>query len=332
MDVYLDQDLRNATARQLAGWAPKWLDATDWAYFGPARLSQLLADLTDEVQRLRDIVVRPEPRKVTTCDTRFPPTKEAARLADRILADKANHGIHMEDAWKLAEMVRAGKIAPKEDKYPPSKEALRLADRITSKDYAGYGLEYVARRLATLVKQGRISHFSRSTEGVKLVQTERLRQIDEEGCTPEGDDGYDNQLIRGALAYLHNNSAYWPDSWTRIKFKSKSAINNYVRAGALICAEIDRLLRSKEQEQQVEPKSSGPGNPTITGKFTVKSDDSTLAQTLQARIEEMVKKVGEEDTARLENELTRLLAAGYKQEEIEILERNGQRWAAVKPK
>lgn len=42
----------NLTARELSDMAPKWIHATDWPYFGPARLSQLLADLTDRVAKL----------------------------------------------------------------------------------------------------------------------------------------------------------------------------------------------------------------------------------------------------------------------------------------
>ncbi|HEJ3968946.1 TPA: hypothetical protein SL459_006590, partial [Pseudomonas aeruginosa] len=77
------------------------------------------------------------------------------------------------------------------------------------------------------------------------VQAERRRQITAEGWTPEHDDLYcAAELPRAAAAYILNGAndeapAIWPFSakW----WKPRDARSNYVRAGALILAEIERL-------------------------------------------------------------------------------------------
>ncbi|HHK5356477.1 TPA: hypothetical protein ACQT28_006124, partial [Pseudomonas aeruginosa] len=80
------------------------------------------------------------------------------------------------------------------------------------------------------------------------VQAERRRQITAEGWTPEHDDLYcAAELPRAAAAYILNGAndeapAIWPFSakW----WKPRDARANYVRAGALILAEIERLDRA----------------------------------------------------------------------------------------
>ena len=75
--------------------------------------------------------------------------------------------------------------------------------------------------------------------GVNLISKERERQVDEEGWTPE----YDEKRVESELAVAA--SCYEI-------FSSKDDINGMVRelakAGALIAAEIDRLLRLKGGE------------------------------------------------------------------------------------
>ncbi|HGM4185481.1 TPA: hypothetical protein ACKPET_000321 [Pseudomonas aeruginosa] len=80
------------------------------------------------------------------------------------------------------------------------------------------------------------------------VQAERRRQIEAEGWTPEHDDLYcAAELPRAAAAYILNGAndeapAIWPfvAKW----WKPRDARSNYVRAGALILAEIERLDRA----------------------------------------------------------------------------------------
>jgi len=79
--------------------------------------------------------------------------------------------------------------------------------------------------------------------GIELIAAERKRQIEGEGCTSEHDDQHtDGSLKQAAIAYLGGT---WPKSWSRQgdKRKEHGPIRRLVIAGALIAAEIDRLLR-----------------------------------------------------------------------------------------
>lgn len=105
--------------------------------------------------------------------------------------------------------------------------------------------------------------------GVELIAEERLRQINEEGWTPEHDDTHSNfELSRAAIAYIasaltirvyqrikHADFPYesityedlWP--WSKkLDWRSQFySIRTLTIAGALIAAEIDRLQRKKEK-------------------------------------------------------------------------------------
>lgn len=80
------------------------------------------------------------------------------------------------------------------------------------------------------------------------VQAERRRQVTAEGWTPEHDDLYcAAELPRAAAAYILSGAndeapAIWPflAKW----WKPRDARANYMRAGALILAEIERLDRA----------------------------------------------------------------------------------------
>lgn len=103
-----------------------------------------------------------------------------------------------------------------------------------------------------------------------MIADERQRQISVEGYKPEDDieGNRDRQLARGAQAYLaqyvarswildvsdrdggnlyQNEEApdCWPDDWDLTWWKPKGKIEDLVRAGALIAAELDRLLATK---------------------------------------------------------------------------------------
>ncbi|MFO6387241.1 hypothetical protein ACLBV0_04420 [Pseudomonas aeruginosa] len=87
------------------------------------------------------------------------------------------------------------------------------------------------------------------------VQAERRRQITAEGWTPEHDDLYcAAELPRAAAAYILSGAndeapAIWPFSakW----WKPRDARANYMRAGALILAEIERLDRAAAAGKEV---------------------------------------------------------------------------------
>lgn len=94
------------------------------------------------------------------------------------------------------------------------------------------------------------------TSGADRISAERLRQISEEGWTPEHDDTHNGgELIDAALSYVRaainvdhpamaNPPLEWPWSVTWWK-PSRDTIRNLEKAGALIAAEIDRLQRKE---------------------------------------------------------------------------------------
>lgn len=101
--------------------------------------------------------------------------------------------------------------------------------------------------------------------GVALIATERRRQVVEEGWDAEHDDDHaDGSLALAAAAYavpesrrvmeihkhgmslkLHLVTLFWPRGWSARWWKPtpNERIRELVKAGALIAAEIDRLLR-----------------------------------------------------------------------------------------
>ncbi|WP_319061109.1 hypothetical protein [Pseudomonas aeruginosa] len=99
-----------------------------------------------------------------------------------------------------------------------------------------------------------IAHMLAAAPGTEVpqawldVQAERRRQITAEGWTPDHDDLYcAAELPRAAAAYILSGAndeapAIWPfvAKW----WKPRDARANYVRAGALILAEIERLDRA----------------------------------------------------------------------------------------
>lgn len=93
------------------------------------------------------------------------------------------------------------------------------------------------------------------SEGAKRITAERNRQCQAEGYDAANDDNYTNdELVKAARAYLSapeydpssplypEMPAPWP--WPAMSFKPSTRIRNLEKAGALIAAEIDRLLRN----------------------------------------------------------------------------------------
>lgn len=79
------------------------------------------------------------------------------------------------------------------------------------------------------------------------VLAERLRQIEDEGRTPETDDLYlSATLAKAAACYAIgdcNMHGLWP--WGASAWKPTAQRGNLVKAGALILAEIERLDRAE---------------------------------------------------------------------------------------
>lgn len=98
--------------------------------------------------------------------------------------------------------------------------------------------------------------------GAELITAERQRQITVEHWTPEHDDEHtEGQLVQAAACYA-DLAAYqaavghsdfkmrmpmgWPwsiDWWKPSVYPER----NLVKAGALLCAELDRLRRAKDK-------------------------------------------------------------------------------------
>jgi hypothetical protein len=125
------------------------------------------------------------------------------------------------------------------------------------------------------LRENAIPKNAQASPGLALVASERRRQVDVEGWTPEHDDEHKGgELADAAACYadaasaigrgadpieLHDpandTSAYdgigdhliwpWDPAWLKL---SPDPIRNLVKAGALIIAEIDRLKRAEANQ------------------------------------------------------------------------------------
>ncbi len=116
------------------------------------------------------------------------------------------------------------------------------------------------------------------SKGIELITKERIRQIRKEGFDSDHDDNHDgHELAYAAVCYaaprpvfLISKSPYylrfddpWPDNWDMdvwdkrkrnrkgeliegMLLPQKLRIRDLIKAGALIAAEIDRLIRLKD--------------------------------------------------------------------------------------
>lgn len=82
--------------------------------------------------------------------------------------------------------------------------------------------------------------------GIELIAQERQEQIEKHGWNIEKDACYRNgELIQAALFCIDQERFKWPRKWIlkfRTKILHKTRIDQLKVAGALIAAEIDRLL------------------------------------------------------------------------------------------
>lgn len=109
--------------------------------------------------------------------------------------------------------------------------------------------------------------------GVELIAAERERQITAEGWTASHDDGHtkaeltvaSNQYASFAAVQVRSEGKAlppewfvpinwpWPRGWWK---PSEDPIRNLVKAGALIAAEIDRLLREELNDRLIREDGS----------------------------------------------------------------------------
>lgn len=132
------------------------------------------------------------------------------------------------------------------------------------------------------------------TEGLRIISHERQRQLSVKGWTLEHDDSHTRaQILLAALAYgwaakrqLTFNSEIppqpidwvWGENWWK---PSKDPIRNLAKAGALIAAEIDRLLRLEERKAQSDPKGSKRSNATGVAHKESASPPSLVSSTTE---------------------------------------------------
>lgn len=93
--------------------------------------------------------------------------------------------------------------------------------------------------------------------GIDLITEERKRQIEEEFYDSNNDDMHTNGELAAAAAtyalpqdeYQYNGlmrkSIFWPWKIMWFKPEPESRVRELQKAGALIAAEIDRLLRAE---------------------------------------------------------------------------------------
>lgn len=100
-------------------------------------------------------------------------------------------------------------------------------------------------------------HLARMTQGASLIMQERIRQIADEGFALEHDDQHmEGELVQAAVRYAAGHQlnvdlesvamASWP--WDESSYKPSTPIRDLIKAGALIAAEVDRLIREGVDE------------------------------------------------------------------------------------
>lgn len=154
------------------------------------------------------------------------------------------HAVWYQKAEKLVEVIDGSQ---REEPEPSLGERIQmLKGTLAVKDVVDTLKNRVEEILTELDSRG---------VGVGLIGDERVRQIEEEGWTPEHDAEHDaGELLSAAACYLflcifppHSVSGsppqMWPDNWRWNP--SDDPVRNLVKAGALIAAEIDRLKRAE---------------------------------------------------------------------------------------
>jgi len=85
--------------------------------------------------------------------------------------------------------------------------------------------------------------------GIKLIAEERKKQIKKWGTTECHDiDFQEGQLLKAAMFALTEDDQYSQSDWVEFELnveRDRHEIDNLVKAGALIAAEIDRLQSIK---------------------------------------------------------------------------------------
>lgn len=161
------------------------------------------------------------------------------------------------EAWAEAERLRAELTAM----TPKDPMDWKLPCDVT----VGHGTISKGCSLRTLVTRMKVLHsiavgyprFVGITPGVIAIANERLRQIEVEGWTPDHDAQYrDGSLTMAAICYAEWEHYEHPDGddadripinwpWSNDWWKPAGRRRNLEKAGALIAAELDQLIRKE---------------------------------------------------------------------------------------
>ena len=100
------------------------------------------------------------------------------------------------------------------------------------------------------------------SNAMELFKAERQRQINVEGWTPGHDDEHaDGEMMRAAMIYLHHGTDKQADTangvpigwpWSIEWWKPKDRRSNLIRAGALMLAERERIVRAHDKRRRLE--------------------------------------------------------------------------------
>ncbi len=87
------------------------------------------------------------------------------------------------------------------------------------------------------------------TDALADIAAERQRQIDSEGWTPAHDDEHtEGEMAEAAACYAGGSGIGWP--WHPKWWKPSDKRRDLVKAGALIIAEIERLDRASNPDEE----------------------------------------------------------------------------------
>ena len=92
--------------------------------------------------------------------------------------------------------------------------------------------------------------------GIELIAKERKEQIEKHGWTKDHDAEHtDKSLVHAAIFVLTKGTKNYPKSWGlefRDKLLKKEGIEALKVAGALLAAEIDRLIALEKKEKDLK--------------------------------------------------------------------------------
>lgn len=150
-------------------------------------------------------------------------------------------------------------------------EEMRRFQEEAAKESCDADFEFAKKAIAWLEKQGEqqltdpricqcnVDTALTETEGIRRITKERNRQIEKEGYDEEHDAQEPiNRMVACAISYAmydideQEADAWW--EWDRQYFKPKDRLRNLERAGALIAAAIDKIVKEESGNNPSQEK------------------------------------------------------------------------------